>query len=709
MAFNRRSSLDPNLREFVDIDGITIADLAEGSIVLCAEGSDVLTLVDRTCAVADQTTIYVQVFFQVRRPEFIKSLRVKFKARRVVSIVDGYCSAVVPLKKLKALADSPDVVGVEGVRYFRPALDRTGPLVWGGQPAGAEAAGVGHVQQALREDGDVVIGIVDYGLDFRLADFCAEGSTEKSRIERIWDQSLAMKRGERVPKKYGYGVEYSKSAIDRALKEQNEGNDPFSIVRHDPTKANADLFGHGTAVTGIAAGNGQSDAPDAVRRFAGIARRARIVFVHLDRQSMIRQVGTSSGSLSNSVCVAHAIAYCFEKADELGLPCVVNLSMGFNSGGHDGNTILEWIIDALLRKPGRAVVAASGNEARPQSGDKGGHCLLALHPGTTAELNWLHGSEQFLGPKVGVVLKGDPSENEIEIWYRAGGGVAVTLTAPDGESIPNVVLPDNKQVRHVFRGGTGELAVITSDGRTPWRGASRIHIRLGPGKGDRIRFGAWKVLLENQDPDPAAPAVQIDAWIERTLPIQQDDAGRSRLWGNDVTDRCSLTIPATSRRIIAVGATGPLDDSGKVAGIYARSGHGPTRDGRFKPDVVAPGVNVCAPAPIAPDGSNRALFTGTSAAAPHVTGVVARLLARNAYLTTGDIHEVLVRTAVMPEPVKAKSTSLTVAGQEVWWHPQWGFGVVNGARAVSFLDNDEFRTPDAKGTEPLDAGPPAPV
>ena len=36
------------------------------------------------------------------------------------------------------------------------------------------------------------------------------------------------------------------------------------------------------------------------------------------------------------------------------MPCVINLSMGFNGGGHDGNTVMKWIIDALSRKSGRA-------------------------------------------------------------------------------------------------------------------------------------------------------------------------------------------------------------------------------------------------------------------------------------------------------------------------------------------------------------------
>ena len=89
-------------------------------------------------------------------------------------------------------------------------------------------------------------------------------------------------------------------------------------------------------MAGIAAGNGRThDQAFPSGQFVGVAPGAKLVFVHLDRKSILAE-SSPGETLSNSVNLAHAIAYCFEKAEQLNMPCVVNLSMGFNGGGHDG-------------------------------------------------------------------------------------------------------------------------------------------------------------------------------------------------------------------------------------------------------------------------------------------------------------------------------------------------------------------------------------
>ena len=78
-----------------------------------------------------------------------------------------------------------------------------------------------------------------------------------------------------------------------------------------------------------------------------------------------------------------------------------------------------------------------------------------------------------------------------------------------------------------------------------------------------------------------------------------------------------MTIPATARRIIAVGAYDSLVDS------YADfSGRGSRMLPYLKPDLVAPGVNIVAPVP----GGGYRTVTGTSFAAPFVSGSAALLM-----------------------------------------------------------------------------------
>ena len=78
-----------------------------------------------------------------------------------------------------------------------------------------------------------------------------------------------------------------------------------------------------------------------------------------------------------------------------------------------------------------------------------------------------------------------------------------------------------------------------------------------------------------------------------------------------------MTIPATARRVIAVGAYDSLVDS------YADfSGRGGRMLPYLKPDLVAPGVNIVAPVP----GGGYRIVTGTSFATPFVSGSAALLM-----------------------------------------------------------------------------------
>jgi subtilisin family serine protease len=102
----------------------------------------------------------------------------------------------------------------------------------------------------------------------------------------------------------------------------------------------------------------------------------------------------------------------------------------------------------------------------------------------------------------------------------------------------------------------------------------------------------------------------------------------------------SITEPAHAQDCIAVGST--HRDAPHAFGITWTSGKGPTLDGRMKPDVVAPGEWIASAAtgeiraaagmdPPADATGPASLLTyaeqsGTSMAAPHVSGVIAAFL-----------------------------------------------------------------------------------
>ncbi|MEI6852788.1 MAG: S8 family peptidase, partial [Bacteroidota bacterium] len=155
---------------------------------------------------------------------------------------------------------------------------------------------------------------------------------------------------------------------------------------------------------------------------------------------------------------------------------------------------------------------------------------------------------------------------------------------------------------------------------------------------------------------------------------------------------CGIGEPACTESVISIAAhTSEIQlPNGSLTGggIAYFSSYGPTYDGRLKPDISAPGVNVCSSVSsftnqslsgmvtsIDFNGRNYKFyrFSGTSMSSPMVTGIVALMLEANPSLTPAQIKDIIKITA--REDLKTGDIPDTGSYR-------WGWGKINAWRAV---------------------------
>jgi subtilisin family serine protease len=151
----------------------------------------------------------------------------------------------------------------------------------------------------------------------------------------------------------------------------------------------------------------------------------------------------------------------------------------------------------------------------------------------------------------------------------------------------------------------------------------------------------------------------IDAWIERGI--------MQTAFLNHENDESTLGLPATAKSVITVGAVA----AGTPIRLADFSSYGPTRDGRRKPDVAAPGIDISVARGGTPD--QALTMSGTSIAAAHVTGIVAMVLSQTAGGDSGPPTADQIASAL-------RQTTVNFDSQ---WDRGQGFGVVDPAKFLA--------------------------
>ena len=163
---------------------------------------------------------------------------------------------------------------------------------------------------------------------------------EQRGIVSLWDQSV----NGRPPAGYLAGTEYTREQIDAALATEDKE------VRRQMVKT-SDVSGHGTAVAGIAAGNGRGSEG---RRFRGAAPEAELIIVKMG--------APREGGFPRTTELMRGVDYIVRKAVELRRPVAINISFGNTYGSHDGTSLVERFLNDIADMWKNVICIGSGNE-----------------------------------------------------------------------------------------------------------------------------------------------------------------------------------------------------------------------------------------------------------------------------------------------------------------------------------------------------------
>ena len=469
----------------------------------------------------------------------------------------------------------------------------------------------------------VIIGFVDTGIDVSHPDFTFPNGTTK--ILYVWDQTTPG----RPPSSFGYGYECNSADIQSGQCPEN------------------DTFGHGTHVAGIATSSGM-----ATGNYTGVAPGASIIFVKSGNDTC-----DGTGWTFDSSEILDGINYIVTKAKQLGRRVVINLSLGGNIGGHDGSDPMELALDQFV-EAGTPIVVAAGNDGQDNTHIQGRFTK--------------YGNVTF-----NIISSQTTTDLAIDIWYSPQDDIGATLTTPTGRS-------------YTVSASTGETTGIYGNVTTLGRSSDlgkELYFEVN--SGNSLPTSNWRVKL-------AVSRVVSngiwDAWVDTASCVSP---GASFLPGSgyNIDQNDTIGIPGTAHDVVTVGAyvtkTSWKGLNDQVVGstssftgeIASFSSRGPTRDGRTKPDVTAPGSVIAsarskaiAGGPSDPDKFHR-ILAGTSMAAPHVSGTIALMLQYSPNLQAANIPSIIRETARQDS-----NTGLSANGS-----PSWGFGKIDARTATGLI------------------------
>lgn len=556
----------------------------------------------------------------------------------ISSALPTFATAWVTLNQIVEMAAMPQVTYIEAPQILHKVND----IVVAS--SGASLLHQKRLNNTVYKGKNVLVAIFDSGIDWKHPDFRSPDDTTKSRILRIWDQTITAGTGEAPPSGFNYGVEYTQTQINNEI----DGT-PANFVKEKDTDA------HGTHVAGTAVGNGRAKT---LAKYAGVAPEADIIVIK----------GGDSTFLDTRVI--DALTYLKTVATTLGKPVVLNLSVGSLFGPHDGTRPMEIAIDNFTKSAaGRAVTVAAGND-----GGSNRHNQFNLGSNQSASVSFTvpavtSGSDVF---SYRVFANTNGSVNATVV--TPGNG---TVTANSGQTVNRDVLSNN-------------FTVIITNGIDPSNNNSYVDVSLTRnGSNSASPEGNYALTITNT----SSSAIRFDGWIYKLNKSHQPTV----LINGD--NNYLVTSPGNASTAITVASyvgRNAWNTATNVARAYQRdredsissfSARGPRRDNVLKPEITANGQGVISSLSSDASGIDTSfviekglyhLKQGTSMAAPAVAGSVALLFQANTAATNAEIRNLITSNAT-------KDVMTELAGPTP--NSTWGHGKLDVFRAASALFN----------------------
>lgn len=543
----------------------------------------------------------------------------------IQSQLPAFSTALVTIEDIERLMQLPYVTSV-----MAPEFDELHNDVSRAQ-SGASLLQDGVFNNTAYNGTGVLVGIYDSGIDWKHPDFRKANDQTKSRIVSIWDQTLTAQAGETAPVGFSTGVEYTRAQIEDEL----DGT-PTGFVREN------DINGHGTHVSGTAAGNGAAFAD---KRHKGFSSDADIVFV---------KGGNGSFPTTNTI---NALTYFKNVATALNKPIVVNMSIGGQSSAHDGTSSHEVAVNSFTTSgAGRVVVISAGNDYGANL-----HRKVDIAAGAAQTYNFTVASNTSAASVFSFIM-----------YANDNTPVTAKLTTPDGQQYTQNI---STNTAHTILGGG-----LTATMYNYWSNDNNkryVQLVVTRTSGTTNVQGNYSLEITNNG------TLQITAhgWLySQGVQTTLQNGDNEYIVGSPGNASNAITVASyMGRASWYSGASGYFTLTPQES-ISSFSAQGPRVDGVQKPDIAGSGQNVISSrsADSAPGSTDIIAGTnyyvknqGTSMSSPGVAGAVGLLLQANPSLTAAQVKARLTSNARMD------GATGTVPNM------RWGYGKLDIYKAVT--------------------------